>query len=324
MLQLHLFYIYIQCIEYNKREISKIITFEQDFRYLSFSTYSNGDMIFSATANPENQKRIFYGFKKNGRPFFQKETKYFYSISSTNGQKLESDTLVIKLRGENQKEYLLSTGNKESLVEIYDFENNNIYTKSMQNFAEYNVVSLRNMGIFLYSDNNVHYYLFGFIIEEANKNLKYSLQIHNFSTIEYFNNSKTLNSRIEIYNSYKDKNGISCFITENQIIMCFYLYLKKEVIAFIGTFFYKYYNIIAFNTKLEQQGNILNLDGDNYIENDYDFYRCIHLKGEVGVFSYYKQSSLILSFKKFNDGIKDYHILKKLFYFSNKFILFTA
>ena len=122
LLQLHLFYIYIQCIEYNKRIINKIITFEQDFIYLSFANYSNGDMIFSSTANPENQKRIFYGFKKNGRPFFQNETKYFYSISSTNGQKLESDTLVIKLRGENQKEYLLRTGNEESLVEIYYFE----------------------------------------------------------------------------------------------------------------------------------------------------------------------------------------------------------
>ena len=227
LLQLHLFYINIQCIEYNKRKISNIILFEQDFKYLSFANYSNGDMIFSSTAYPENKKRIFYGFKKNGRPFFQKETKYFYSISSTNKKKFESDTLVIKLSGENQKEYLLSTGNKESLVEIYDFENNETYKKSMDNFAKNNVVSLRNMGIFLYSDNNSNYYLFGFIIKGVD-NLKYSLQIHNFSTIENFNNSETFNNSTEIDNSYKDENGISCFITENQIIMCFYLNLFEK------------------------------------------------------------------------------------------------
>ena len=308
LLQLHLFYINIQCIEYNKRKISNIILFEQDFQYLSFANYSNGDMIFSSTAYPENKKRIFYGFKKNGRPFFQKETKYFYSISSTNKKKFESDTLVIKLSGENQKEYLLSTGNKESLVEIYDFENNNIYTKSMYNFAKNNVVSLRNMGIFLYSDNNSNYYLFGFIIKGVD-NLKYSLQIHNFSTIENFNNSETFNNSTEIDNSYKDENGISCFITENQIIMCFYLNLTYKC-TFKGwpSCPIKYYNIIAYNIKLKSIGNNFKLDDDNYFEYDYSFYRCIHLKGEVGIFSYYKQSSLILSFKKFNQEIIDYSI----------------
>ena len=90
----------------------------------------------------------------------------------------------------------------------------------MKNFTKNNVVSLRNMAIFLYSDNNVHYYLFGFILE-GNDNLKYSLQINNFSTIENFNNSKTFNIGIETSNSYKDKNVINCFITENQITFLF-------------------------------------------------------------------------------------------------------
>ena len=77
LLQLHFFYIYIQCIEYNKSIINNIILFEKDFRYLSFATYSNGDMIFSSTAYPKTNKRIFYGTKKNGRPFFKNETSFF-------------------------------------------------------------------------------------------------------------------------------------------------------------------------------------------------------------------------------------------------------
>ena len=107
-------------------------------------------MIFSSTTYPKTNKRIFYAIKKNGRPFFKNETSYFYSMDLNKEweEKLESDILPIKLSNGNEKEYLISTGNKESFVEIHDFENNKIYTKSMSNFAKYYVESFRNMGIF--------------------------------------------------------------------------------------------------------------------------------------------------------------------------------
>jgi hypothetical protein len=110
-------------------------------------------MIFSSTAYPKTEKRIFYGFKKNGRPFFKNES-YFYSMNSTkktsNEEKYESDTLSIKLNAGSEKEYLISTGKVNSYVEIYDFEKNAIYKKSINNFANNNVGSFRNIGIFLY------------------------------------------------------------------------------------------------------------------------------------------------------------------------------
>ena len=128
LFQLHFSFINNQNIEYN------IIYFkEEDFLYLSFANYSNGDMIFSSTAKSQNEKRIFYGFKKNGRPFFQNETSYFYSMNSTKlkdwEKKFESDSIVIKLSDGSEKEYLLSTGNKESYAEIYDFEEDKVYKK---------------------------------------------------------------------------------------------------------------------------------------------------------------------------------------------------
>ena len=128
LLQFHFFYMYIQCMEYNKSIINNIILFEQDFRYLSFANYSNGDMIFSSTAIPKTEKRIFYGIKNKGRPFFKNEISYFYSINSTkeidSEEKLESESLVIKLSDRSEKEYLISTSKVNSYVEIYDFENN--------------------------------------------------------------------------------------------------------------------------------------------------------------------------------------------------------
>jgi hypothetical protein len=115
-------------MEYNESIINNIILFEQDFRYLSFANYSNGDMIFSSTAIPKTEKRIFYGIKNKGRPFFKNEISYFYSINSTkeidSEEKLESESLVIKLSDRSEKEYLISTSKVNSYVEIYDFENN--------------------------------------------------------------------------------------------------------------------------------------------------------------------------------------------------------
>ena len=158
LFQLHFLYIYIQCIEYNKSIINNIILFEKNFRYLSFATYSNGDMIFTSTAYPKTKKRIFYGFKRNGRPFFQNETSYFYSINLTNDwkEKFESDILPIKLSDGNEKEYLISTGKVNSYVEIYDFDNNEIYKKPINIFTNHTYVnSYRNMGIFLSSNTSI-------------------------------------------------------------------------------------------------------------------------------------------------------------------------
>ena len=321
LLQLHFSFINNRNIEYN------IIYFkEEDFFYLSFAKFSNGDMIFSSTAKPENEKRIFYGFKKNGRPFFENETSYFYSMNSTKlidwEKKNVSDSLVIKLSNGNEKEYLLSIGQKGSFCEIYDFENNEIYKKSMENFSDnkYYTGSFRNMGIFLFSNSSCLYYLFGFTIKEIIENEKTkefgieentketkelpkkkiykNLQIHQFNTIENFNSFTTIIKEIKIDDANSEKDGISCFITENQYIMCFYLTINIT----------KYYHIIAYNSELGKENEITFYDDDS---NDNFFYRCIHLKEEVGVFSYYKHINNgdypILKFKEFSsNNIIDY------------------
>jgi len=290
-------------MEYNESIINNIILFEKDFRYLSFATYSNGDMIFSSKAYPKTEKRIFYGFKNNGRPFFKNETSYFYSMNSTKGkdleEKFESDSLVIELSDESEKEYLISTSKVNSYVEIYDFENNDIYKKSINDFTNHSYVgSFRNLGIFLSSNGSDHYYLFGFTIKE-NENLKISLQIHKFNEVKNFNNSNTLQREIKINNPNNNRDGISCFTTENQTVMCFYI--TQNITNMVN------YNIIAYDINLQQKGNIISfIDYNNSIL----FYRCIHLKEEIGVFFYYKKISdkyyPILLFKQFSNEIVNY------------------
>ena len=58
-----LFQRYFQALN-DKLQTNLIEVGEKNFRYLTFASYSNGDMILSITAYPKNQKRIFYGLKK--------------------------------------------------------------------------------------------------------------------------------------------------------------------------------------------------------------------------------------------------------------------
>ena len=184
---------------------------------------------------------------------------------------------------------------------MYDFENKNIYTKSMTNFAKYYVGSFRNIGTFLLSWNNSGlYYLFGFTIKKDNT-FKYSLQIHKFNEIENFNIYQTFQREDKIDNVHYKRDGISCFKTDNQIIMCFNL--TKYSTSNVN------YNNIAYDINLQKQGNVISFT-DSYNTNP--FYRCIHLKEELGVFSYYKYNSIsyypILYFKQFYGTIANYNI----------------
>ena len=107
-----------------------IIIGDKSYRYINFASYSNGDMIIETTCKPGNSKRIFYGLKQNGRPFFinktnNEETPY-YSIN-VEGQnepqgKYEAEGIIIK-DSNSGNEYYMSVSNLEYYVEIFDFNN---------------------------------------------------------------------------------------------------------------------------------------------------------------------------------------------------------
>ena len=160
---------------------------KEKFRYANFASYSNGDMVFLTTAylgvnNKSPQKtRIFYGFKKNGRPLLN--GSYFYSIemnitnennelnetniTKLNRNKYEGESLVIRESGNTteKKEYLMSLSKKISYVEIYDFENEIIYKKDLTLFTNCTdqIYSYRHAFIPLLSNDSNYYYLLGFI-----------------------------------------------------------------------------------------------------------------------------------------------------------------
>ena len=268
----------------------------KNFRYVNFASYSNGDMVFLTTSylgnSTEQNTKIFYGFEQNGRPLINES--YFYSFqlneSIIDREKHEGESLVIKQSGNNtdKKEFLLTLSKKFSFVEIYDFEKEIIYKKDLNIFANctYNITSFRHAFIPLSSNDTNYYYLFGFI----NHQNIYIIQKHIFNSIQDFETEDTLikNITIKNFNAKAPTSGLSCFQTEKQFIICFFLTSKSN------------FSIIAYDTNLEKMNNF-NISS-KIICSKNPFYKCLHLKEEIGIFSYYNNSFPVLFLLKYNNN----------------------
>ena len=273
--------------------LTNIILFgDLDFRYINFVTYSNGDMVAETTSYPGQPKRMFYGLKKNGRNFFKENTP-FYSMTVQNqdddGNKYESEIFIAKLNDGNDKdnEYIVSMTKSNRYAELYDFDNNKIYQKKLINITGVAHENLRNAALTTKSSDNKYYSLYGFTYGR------------NFYIFKFLFSSK--NDIEENLNMNKKVIGdakaitVSCFESENKIIICFYT--RND-----GT--KKIYALdIDFNDKGE---NSISPKDSTYDKNS--FIKCIHLTGEIGVFSFYDKiensNSLypFLYFKKYIDN----------------------
>ena len=282
--------------------LNNIIDLEMThFKYVNLASYSNGDLILQVDPYPADEIRRFLGFKKNGRNFFEGKAEnqfnYIYSknVSQNINGKFESTNIVIKLNGNvnNKKEYLISLSKEDSYVEIYDFENDKIYQKHLYDFSGLSYInSYQNVAIPLPSSNNEHYYLFGFI-GETNKE-QFVVQKHIFNSLDNFSNEATVKNTLKISDFYsidQKDTGFSCFQTKLLIIICFFLTSDKK------------YFIVAYDDNLNKKTEI-NFQPNDIFFNQI-FYKCIHLKEEVGIFIYYNKYKKyyypVLLFKEYNN-----------------------
>ena len=161
---------------------------------------------------------------------------------------------------------------KNSYVEIYDFDKNIIYQKHIKSFTNTNklVVSFRHSLIPFFSNNSTDFhYLLGFVNNESH----YILQNHKIKSLENFQNDITLNKSYDTQiRAYYQTTGVSCFQTQNQIIICFYLngnHNNNSPYDNIN------YIISAYDTNLQEINRIsfhFNCSYNNI------YYKCIHLK----------------------------------------------
>ena len=296
--------------------LNNIILFEgEKFKYFNFVISPYGDMIFDTHSYPCTTKRLFYGLKQNGRYYFKQEdtseeTPYFNL--TTDSYKIDKKESINSFFISNEgNKYILSISYKDLYTELFDFENNKIYSKSSQELLGFESRSKR--GNLINIDNN-NTFLFGYIADPSNYSTfytKFKLHINydeNDISIESINTDRKLEARGEM---------VTCFQTEKKILICFYI---NETI-------FQHYTILAYDENINPIGKEEIMYNAT---NRFLFFSCIHLEGEVGAFSFYKYSQYIngsdiefpyIFFKKFTTKFEDlfsknnYIILDKyLFY----------
>ena len=146
-----------------------------------FAINNKGDMIVEYS---DDNSRLFYGLKANGRPFFDTENN-IKELAIQNGndatQRYESNNIFIYLEDDIKKEkgYLFSASSYISTTELHDLENGDYKVKLTHNF----------MGIRIYG------YIFSLLqAKQNNKNIYFCVFNHgtnsNLDNGQYFSIKK--------------------------------------------------------------------------------------------------------------------------------------
>ena len=266
------------------------------YSYINFATYSKGDMVVETTSS--QPKRIFYGIKQNGRPYFTNktdntETSYYYIyFTDENIGQYEADGIIINPNDEN--EYYFSVSGNTSNAEIFDFNKDIIYYKQSNNFvSSKKIISLRNAFFRLNNINNSCF--FGFIADEDGSSNIY-FQKHQINILNNFKDTDTKIDELKELNAYG--KGVSCTQSSSGLIYCLFMDIYEEE---------KSLNLAKYESNFT--GKISIAIGED-IYDDNIFLKCILLKDEVIILAYYAYISdtyyPILLFRKFNIEKKEF------------------
>ena len=262
-------------------ELNNVLIFNsKNFRAGNFAINNNGDMIIEYSYH---ETRLFYGLKQNGRYFFIDEngneasTKEI-NISNSEGEyikRYESKNSFIFLNNNDNKQYLLSISSYNSVTELYDLDN-------IENNSIRDTIGLLNYQIFSYEFS---------LLELPLNNKKEYLLIYTKST------NTTSEGDILMLNtlSFPDKNLYNCNTNQKFSIDNYY---NRVVSGFVMNsliiIFYLdrslFYTIIIYDFEFNEK-NIINdfwpVSADYYNKGNGLFFKCIHLKENIGVFIFY-------------------------------------
>ena len=294
--------------------LSNLIIFgSKNYRYININSNKNWDLVILTTKFTGTGERLFYGLKENGRFLFKNNNfeEYPYLIfniseeETKDQQKFESESYFIQISNSDnsidENEYYLSMAKADQYTEMFDFENgNNNFIRTRLFFKE-EIYSDRWSIFRLNKENNYNYnYLFAAINKENEQKYKLYLKKIYFSSkiLSDFDEAEE-NTDVEC----KENKMVSCFQTDNGNIVCFYRTEYKENKELT------YYTITSYKCCFSNENSFQIAESISNLS----FYKCLHLKGEIGFFIYFLEEELGLPHAIFkyidSDGsIKDYNL----------------
>ena len=245
--------------------------------YLNLHVSENNTLYSLTSRYPPSNTRIMYILNKEGYGYINKNDPLINLALNDpeNKGRFESELFSIQF---SNREYLISIGKAPQFVEIYDLYENKIYFKLVQNYFDYesDIYTKVVPHIKLYSNENRNIYLIGLLVNENNyqgyQDHYFHLKKVDFTSVDIrYNQPSSQTIKFPCSKSII----ISCFITNNNFIVCFYNNINYQ------------YTIIVLNLDLVEQKNMTIANGRPNEENEELFFKCIHFFGESGVFVYF-------------------------------------
>ena len=310
----------------NENCFNDLIIIKKYYKSGNFATNKKGDMIIEYSEAKTENKRLFYGIKKNGRYFFPGEEAYKekeVSHPDSNSDikaRYEARNIFVSLEDDidKEKEYLFSTSSYNTLTELHDLDSENDSYKSQGTIAYFNI---RNVFSFEYSlfgsqENGKNYYYLIFTQNEPEKvkvvkdgkeeyhdwSKTYTIKKFKFTSFDLstFNEVKTK----DCYYNYNDR-VISSFILEKfQILVVFYLKKADDQLV-NGKYALKFYDLdLTEKNEIIVSENITDpRSGDGV------FFKCVYLKEEYASFVYftkgYDDTKVSFNVSKFSKSTED-------------------
>ena len=261
--------------------LNNIIRISDDyFRYINVVSNKKGD-IFIETSPSESSKRIFYGLKNNGRPYFENEETPFYILNELSCDLKRHYSELFNVVLNNNKEYLMSIST-DGFAEIYDFDNNKRIYTDYPNFIQMNktFTSILNYGFTFEYKNEIYiiypFYVFSYYNTFGKDTYLYFHRFHFKDNIN-ISDPKSYDKVNSIY-YLKSLEGkiVSCF-NSNEHIYCFFQHYDYSYMLKVYDFdlnYLCYFCAIASN-----------------VEDLYSYFKGLHLKDEIVALYYYPPNS---------------------------------
>ena len=261
-----------------------IIFDEYRYRFSNMAINKNEDFIFETSSEDLNGVRLFFGLKKNGRYYFKNSnneeipTKKIIVLDDENkgAMRYESNSFFIKIKNgkfEENKEFLVSISIFYGFIELYDLEEeNNSFSKILAADLNNYVIYAKKCSI-IELNNKEYLYIF---------NGKPKDGWNDFIVIKkyiFYDSKLNLENMHDIHIkeiSAPFSRNANAFKTDSNQIVLFYVNLQNryKIEVLDETFKTKY-------DKIFEQ-----IASQPYMGNEY-FNKCIHLRGNIGIFIYY-------------------------------------
>ena len=252
--------------------LNKFIKFSEDnIEYLFKFRLENNDILIISTIS-QSKKCIIYGLKSNGENYYEYENNTNYKTITLSKEFIYLNGALVKI---GKKEYPLICD--ITICRLIDYENNTIseiqlkeYFENRKYLGSKNFLSFQIINL-----NNENQILFCIYSDESLLLRKINILSQNL-TYQSISNFSDDNNYLHVS---EDIGKLSCFITEKKMIECLYIYDNLYWVSIFDEY-------LNYKTKfvLEDEKYIIkNTEDEDYFK----FYNCIHLKKEIGIFTYY-------------------------------------